>query len=221
MEIRDVIKGRRSIRKYKPDEIPENVIREIIEDARWAPSGGNTQPWELYVATGESLRKFKEANQRNFLEGVPAASDIAMQQDWPEVMKNRYQALAKSTLASQNIDRKDRQARQQYNADMFSLFEAPGLILFCLDKALSEEYAMLSIGMLLQTVCLLAHNRGLGTCILAASILYPHLARKILSVPESKNVIIGISIGYPDWEAPVNNFKRERAELDEFVSWLK
>ena len=221
MEIRKVIKGRRSIRKYKPDEIPENIIREIIEDARWSPSGGNTQPWELYVATGESLRKFKEANQRNLLEGVPLTPDIAMQQDWPEVMKMRYQAVAKNTLTSQNIDRKDREARQKYNADMFALFDAPCLILFCLDKALSVGYAMLDIGMILQTVCSLAYDRGLGTCILAASILYPQLAREILSVPESKNVIIGIALGYPDWSAPVNNFKRERAELDEFVFWLK
>jgi nitroreductase len=221
MEIREVIKGRRSIRKYKPDEVPENLIREIIEDARWAPSGGNTQPWELYVATGESLRKFKEANRRNLLEGVPPTPDIAMQQDWPEVMKMRYQALARNTLTSQNIDRKDQEARRKYNADMFALFDGPGLILFCLDKALSLEYAMLDIGMILQTVCSLAYDRGLGTCILAASILYPQLAREILSVPGSKNVVIGIALGYPDWEAPVNNFKRERAELDEFVFWVK
>jgi nitroreductase len=221
MEIRKVIKGRRSIRKYKPDEVPENLIREIIEDARWAPSGGNTQPWELYVATGESLRKFKEANRRNLLEGVPPTPDIAMQQDWPEVMKMRYQALARNTLTSQNIDRKDQEARRKYNADMFALFDGPGLILFCLDKALSLEYAMLDIGMILQTVCSLAYDRGLGTCILAASILYPQLAREILSVPGSKNVVIGIALGYPDWEAPVNNFKRERAELDEFVFWVK
>ena len=221
MEIREVVKGRRSIRKYKPDKVSENIIREIIEDARWAPSGGNTQPWELNVVTGESLRKFKEANRRNFLEGVPAIPDLARQQIWPEVMKNRYQTLAKNTLTSQNIDRKDREARRQYNADMFALFDAPCLILFCLDKALSLEYAMLDLGMILQTVCSLAYDRGLGTCILAASILYPHLAREILSVPESKNVIIGIALGYPDWEAPVNNFKRERAELNEFVFWLK
>ncbi len=221
MEIREVIKGRRSIRKYKADEVSEKIIREIIEDARWAPSGGNTQPWELYVATGESLRKFKEANQRNLLEGVPLTPDIAMQQDWPEVMKRRYQAVTKNTLTSQNIDRKDKEARRRFNAEMFAIFDAPGLILFCLDKALSVGYAMLDIGMILQTVCSLAYDRGLGTCILAASILYPQVAREILFVPESKNVIIGIAIGYPDWEAPVNNFKRERAELDEFVFWLK
>ncbi len=221
MEIREVIKGRRSIRKYKADEISEGVIREIIEDARWAPSGGNTQPWELYVVTGESLKKFKEANRRNFLEGVPATPDLTRQEVWPEVMKNRYQALAKNTLTAQNIDRKDKEARRRYNADMFALFNAPGLILFCLDKALSLEYAMLDLGMILQTVCSLAYDRGLGTCILAASILYPQLAREILSVPESKNVIIGIALGYPDWEAPVNNFKRERAALDEFVFWVR
>ena len=221
MEIREAVKGRRSIRKYKTDEIPENIIREIIEDARWAPSGGNTQPWELYVVTGEALRKFKEANRRNFLEGVVMTPDISMQQVWPEVMKNRYQALAKNTLDSQNIDRKDKEARRHYNADMFALFNAPALILFCLDKALSLEYAMLDIGMILQTVCSLAYDRGLGTCILAASILYPQLAREILSVPESKKVIIGIALGYPDRESPLNNFKRERAELDEFVSWVK
>jgi nitroreductase len=221
MELRIAVKGRRSVRKFKPDEVPENIIREIIEDARWAPSGGNTQPWELHVAVGESLKRFKEANRRNFLEGVPANPDVATQQVYPDAMRDRYQALAKQTFGSQGITREDRQARWQYNAGMFAILDAPCLILFCLDEALSLEYTMLDIGMLLQTVCLLAYERGLGTCILGVSVRYPDLVRQILSVPENKNIVIGVALGYPDGDASINNFQRERAELAEFVFWSK
>jgi nitroreductase len=93
--------------------------------------------------------------------------------------------------------------------------------LFCVDRGIPREYAMLDTGAITQTVCLLAHARGLGSCILAASVRYPALIREIIPIPETKAVIIGVAVGYPDGEAPVNQFTRERANPDEFTLWCK
>jgi nitroreductase len=79
---------------------------------------------------------------------------------------------------------------------------------------------MLDVGLILQTFCLMAHDKGLGTCIMAASVMYPEIARQVLSIPESKRLVMGAALGWPDTEASVNSFKRNRGDLEEFVRWV-
>jgi nitroreductase len=220
MDIETAVRQRRSIRMFKPEPIAKEVIRQILEDARWSPSWGNTQPWELYVVTGEALERFKKANRDKCLGGEPHISEITMPEVWPEIMKKRYVDVGKSVLTSLSIAREDAAARNQYYGEMFNLFGAPCMILVCLGKSLKIEYAMLDVGLMMQTICLLAHAKGLGTCMLAASVRYPHLLREILPIPEHRVVVIGTAMGYPDWDSPVNNFERKRARLEEFVTWL-
>jgi nitroreductase len=223
MDVTTTIKERRSIRCFKPDEVPQNIIREIIEVARWAPSWGNAQTCEFYVVTGETLKKFKNANCQRNIDGVPFSTEIQIPgrpDVWPESMKKRYMDLGKSVLTSLSIAREDTEARNKYYTNMFNLFGAPCLILTCLDRSLSLEYAMLDVGLISQTICLLAHERGLGTCMLAASIGYPKLLRELLPIPENKIIVIGTTLGYPNWNSPVNHFERERATIDELVTWV-
>jgi nitroreductase len=94
------------------------------------------------------------------------------------------------------------------------------VVIFALDKTLLLEYAMLDLGLILQTFCLLAHDRGLGTCILAASVTYPEIAREVFSIPENKRLVMGAALGWPNTEAPVNLFERDRAPLEECVKWV-
>lgn len=143
-----------------------------------------------------------------------------MPEVWPEHLKKRYVEVGKSVLTSLAIAREDVHARNQYYGDMFNLFDAPCMIFVCLGKSLKIEYAMLDVGLIMQNICLLAHDKGLGTCMLAASVRYPRLLRETLPIPEDRVVVIGTAMGYPDWESPVNNFERKRAELDEFVTWV-
>ena len=220
MDTRTAVRERRSIRKFKPDEVPEKIVREILEDACWAPSWGNTQPWGIYVVTGEVLERFREANCQKLLEGVSPSPEIKMPQTWPAVLKKRYTEVGKNVLTSLAIAREDHQGRLQYTADMYSFFHAPCLILSCIDESLLFEYAMLDVGLILQTICLLAHDRGLGTCILAASVRYPDVLRESLKIPENKSLVIGVTLGYPDGDSPVNHFARERATLDDLVTWV-
>jgi len=221
MELTAAIKGRRSIRKFKPQDVPKNLITEILETARWSPSWGNTQPWDLYVLTGKILAKFKEMNLKQTLAGAEIASDVPMLTQWPDAMKARYGQLGKIVLSAQGIKREDKDARDKYYQNMVSVFDAPCLILACISRDNLVEYQMLDIGIIAQTICLAAHDKGLGTCLLAAAARYPAEIRKIAAIPDDKKIVVGIAVGYPDLSFPLNNFERERARLDEFVHWME
>ncbi|NLA40366.1 MAG: hypothetical protein GX874_02995 [Smithella sp.] len=220
MELTAAIRGRRSIRKFEPRDIPKEIITDILETARWSPSWGNTQPWFLYVLTGKTLQKFKEMNLLQSMAGAPIASDVPMLEKWPDAMKARYSQTGKVVLSAQGIARDDKAGREKYYAGMVSAFDAPCLILACISRDNLVEYQMLDIGLIAQSICLTAHDRGLGTCLLAAAARFPAEIRKIAAVPDDKKIIVGIAMGYPDQSFPLNQFERERATLDEFVFWM-
>ena len=220
MELVNAIKGRRSIRKFQSQDVPKSVIKEILDTARWSPSWGNTQPWFLHVLTGQTLKKFKEMNLNQTLTGAPISPDVPMLEKWPDVMKARYGQLGKVVLSAQGIARDDKAGREKYYANMISVFDAPCLILACISRDNLVEYQMLDIGLIAQSICLIAHDKGLGTCLLAAAARFPAKIRKIAAIPDNQKIVVGISLGYPDPASPLNTFERERAGLDEFVRWM-
>ena len=221
MELQDAVRNRRSIRSFLSKPVPEAMIQELIAQSRWAPSWGNTQPWEIIIATGAPLEKFKKENQEAILLKKPSHPDIPMPQEWPDLLKKRYKDLGKRVFQSLSIDRNDTEKRRRHFGRMFYLFDAPALILITIDKDLSIEYAMLDMGLFLQTFCLLAFDRGLGTCIMAAAVMYPEIAHRILSIPEKKRLAAGIALGWPNPDAPVNRFERERGDVDAFLCWVR
>jgi len=221
MDIVAAVKERRSIRKFRKEPVPEALIRDILEQARWSPSWGNTQSWEFYVITGEPLEAVKEANRRKIIEGVAPSPDIPMPLEWPDRMKARYMGVGKSVLTALDVARDDKESRSRYNADMFHLFDAPCLIIAVQDKSVSSRYALLDIGLILQTFCLLAHGKGLATCIMACAIAFPEVLRSIAKIPEDRTIVMGVVAGYPDEDAAINRFERQRASVDDFVSWVK
>lgn len=221
MEVAAAIKGRRSIRKFKSQDVPKNVITEILDTARWSPSWGNTQPWSLYVLTGKTLARFKEMNLQQTLAGAPIASDVPMLEKWPDAMKARYGELGKVVLSAQGIKREDKAGRDKYYQDMVIGFDAPCMILACISRDNLVEYQMLDIGLIAQSICLAAHDKGLGTCLLAAAARYSAEIRKIAAIPGDRKIVVGIALGYPDPSFPLNTFDRQRAGLDEIVHWME
>lgn len=221
MELTTAVKERRSIRKFKPVDVPQNLIAEILDTARWSPSWGNTQPWEFYVLTGESLAQFKEMNLKKQAGGEVPSPDVRMPQHWPPVLKTRYEETVGNMLTAQGIKREDKAARNKYYQEMGSLFGAPCLILACIPQESAVEYALLDIGLITQTICLLAHDKGLGTCIMASAILYPAAIKEIASIPNDKKIVAGIALGYSDPAFSLNVIDRKRAEVSEFVHWVK
>jgi nitroreductase len=220
MELEAAVRGRRSIRKFTERKVPGFLIDEILDAARWAPSWGNTQPWEFTVLTGAPLAAFKEANERMFSEGLAATPDVPMPEAWPSPLKNRYGELGKTMLELMGIDRADKEARNLLYARMAGLFGASCLIVATIPRGVLVEYALLDVGLVVQTICLLAHARGLGTCIMAAAVRYPDVLRKVASIPDDRRIVAGIALGYPDPDDPLNRFERTRAEAREVVRWV-
>jgi nitroreductase len=221
MELVTAIRERRSVRKFKAQDVPKNIITEIMEEARWSPSWGNTQPWDFYVLTGDALAKFKEMNLRKTLAAEAISSDVPMLEKWPDAMKIRYADLGKLVLSAQGIKREDKASRDKYYQEMVSFFDAPCLILACISRDNLVEYQMLDIGLIAQTICLVAHDKRLGTCMLAAAARYPAEIRRIAAIPDDRKIVLGIALGYPDSSFPINNFARDRAKLDEIVHWVE
>ena len=220
MDIHESVRNRRSIRKFLDKPVPQKTLQELVSNALWSPSWGNTQPWEFILATGEPLERFKKANRSALLSGKKPTPEIPMPSAWPNVMKARYVHIGRSVLDAQSIDRKDMDGRLKYYGDMFSLFGAQALLLLMLDKNLLIEYAMLDIGLFLQTFMLLTHARGLGSIALAASVNYPGILRDHFPIPIDRRIVMGVAVGWPDPNAPVNQFQRKRAAFDDCGIWI-
>jgi nitroreductase len=143
-----------------------------------------------------------------------------MPDKWPDQMKSRYKELGKTLYASLSIKKDDVEKQTAYLTNLFTLFNAPALILLTVDQSISLEYAMLDCGLFLQNFCLLAHNQGLGTCIMAASVSYPEIIRNLIKLGKDKKIVIGAALGWPDWDSPINQFQRTREDLDKFLNWI-
>jgi nitroreductase len=210
MELNESILGRRSIRLFLPDPVPHETITKLVEVARWAPSWGNTQPWEIIVADGTKAQELGEAFTAEAKKGQPPRPDVPMPLDFPEPHKIRYKDLGKALFTAMGIQRHDSEARRQHYLNMYKFFGAPACIYLTIDGELNVPYACLDIGSIGTTICYLALQEGLGTIFLAASMHYPDIVRKVLSVPESKKVVIGIAVGKPHPTAPASVFRSDR-----------
>ncbi|HMK36051.1 MAG TPA: nitroreductase [Desulfomonilaceae bacterium] len=214
MQFDEVIHGRRSIRAFLPDAVPREKISKIVDLARWAPSWGNTQPWELVVADGEKAKQLAELFEEEGRKGVPPRSDIQMPGEFPDVLKKRYMGLGKALLAFMGVDRDDKEARVRHYLNMYKFFGAPAVVYFVIDGRLNVPYACLDIGSIATTLCYAAVQEGLGTIYLAASMHFPDVVRKVLAIPDDKKVVIGVALGYPHPDAPASLFRSDRDPVD-------
>lgn len=221
MDVIEAIKKRKSIRAYRPDAVPEEVIREVLEAAIRAPSAMNTQPWEFVVIKGEPLRKIKEECSRRFRAGeVPEPEHQVVGWGNDSVYRSRQVELAKQIFHIMNIPREDKAKRSAWTERGFRYFDSPAVIIITVDRALTESSPLLDLGAVMQTICLAAMHYGLGTCIHDQGVMYPDVVRRHAGVPGSKRLIIAVSIGYPDDENIVNSITTAREPLDKITRWV-
>ncbi len=225
VDIIEAIRTRRSIRAFKSDPIPKKVLEELLDVCRWAPSGGNTQPWHFAVLGGKVLSEVTtrlEEKVKTSWDGntfINTNPDLLRTGPYPEFLMPRQQSLRALTDSvryppgTENLEAKKLENR----AKSLRFFDAPNAIIIYADD--SSPTAIEAIGILSQTICLAALAHGLGTCIMGIPILWPEIFRELLSIPEGKPIVISIAIGYPDFEAPINTFPRPREPLDNLVEW--
>ncbi len=218
MDIVEAIRSRKSIRSFKPDPIPKEMLREILDIARRAPSAMNTQPWEITVVTGEVLDNIKKGNIEMLAAGVTPNPDLPFKP--PEgIYRQRQVDLAIQIFGLMGIAREDKEKRAEWMQRGFRYFDAPAAIILSMDKAVDKLESHLDIGAIIQTICLAALNYGLGTCIEDQGTWFPEVLRKSTPIPESNEILISIAIGYPDWDFPANKLETKREPLENFVTW--
>ena len=220
MDVEEAIKTRKSIRAFKPDPIPKAVLREILEIASRAPSAMNTQPWEFIVLTGHALEDVRRANVEMLNSGTPPQPEHLVV-GWPSdsEYRKRQVDLAKQLFKLMDIPREDKEKRAQWMERGFRYFDAPAAIIILTDRSLSDAGPLIDIGAVIQSICLAALNRGIGTCIEDQGTMYPQVLRKSAGIPDSKRIIMAIAIGYPDWDFPANKVNTAREPVENIATW--
>lgn len=221
MEFETLVHSRRSVRGYKPDPVPREVLEEIIDVAKGAPSSMNTQPWHLHILTGEPLDRVRKENTENMLAGVPPKRDFATHGAYEGIHRQRQVEVAVQLFEAMGIARDDKEMRQDWVMRGFRQFDAPVSIVLTYDKVLEPaSIAQFDLGALSYGICLAAWDRGLGTVINSQGIMQSDVVRKHAGIPDDENIMTCIAMGYPNDDFSANSVKSRRAGISDIASFI-
>ena len=225
MDIVEAIQQRKSIRAFRPDPVPKEILKEILDVALRAPSWANTQPWEFAIVTGKQLEEVKQAFVEKGTAAEQDSPDIPRPREFPQIYDTRRRILGRKVLELKGIQREDKEKRGWWLLQGLRLFEAPCAIYIHIDRSLYFQGDGLNIwpifdcGLVAENIMLLATKHGLGTIAQIQAVVYPDVLRKVLEIPDSKLIVLGIAVGYPDRDDPVNQLRSEREPLDTVSTW--
>ena len=221
MNFETLVRTRRSVRGYKKDPVPKEIIQEIIDVAKGAPSSMNTQPWTLYVVTGEPLDKIRQGNTERMLAGVKPQRDFPTKEAYEGIHRERQVEIAKQLFAAMGIARDDKEMRQDWVMRGFRQFDAPVSIVLTYDKILEPAaIGQFDLGAISYGICLAAWERGLGTVINGQGVMQTPVVREHAGIPDSQAILTCIAMGYPDDDFSANQVKSHRADEEDFVHFV-
>ena len=219
MDIIEAITSRWSCRAFLDKPVSPDDIRKILDTARWAPSGTNTQPWQVAVVTGKTKQKITDALIQARQDKLPEHPDYGYYPaQWREPYKSRRKTTGLALYGALGIKKDDPGGRMKAWNNNYHFFGAPAGLLFFIDEDLNKG-SWLDMGMFMQNTMLAARGLGLATCPQFSLAEYPDIVRDILAIADGKLLVAGMSLGYPDTQHPVNNYRLEREPVDSFTGW--
>lgn len=221
MQYDEVINGRRSIRGYKPDAVPQALIKEVIALAMRAPSSLNTQPWNFYVVTGEPLDRIRAGNVERTLGGVPDSREFRSHGAYDGAHRERQIGVAKQLFGAMGIERHDKEARQDWVLRGFRQFDAPVSIVVTYDRSIhGGDIAPFDCGAVTNALVNAAWSRGLGSVINSQGIMQSPVVREHAGIPDDQVIMICVAMGYPEDSFPANSVVSERKTLDDAANFV-
>ncbi|RZO73792.1 MAG: nitroreductase [Halieaceae bacterium] len=211
-----IVSCRRSIRDFKPDSVPQDIISSVFGGAQRAPSNCNTQPWFVHVVTGETLEQLKAELPAKFAAGE-IALDFPYDGQYEGVYRDRQYASATALYDSLGIAREQKAERNAWFMRNFSFFDAPAVAFFTLPTGFGLREAC-DLGMFAQTVMLGLTAYGLGSCPQTSLAFLANVIRPTLGLGNHEQLMFGMSFGYPT-EAAVNEVRTDRAALEDVVTF--
>jgi nitroreductase len=217
VDIEQAVEQRRSVRQFLPDPVSDEVISNLLTRASWAPSGGNLQPWRIYVVNGESMVRL-----RAHLDSAPPLEepeyDVYPAKLWEPYRTNRFR-LGEAMYAAIGIPREDKPARLRQFARNDVFFDAPAALFCFVDRNMGPPQWS-DLGMFLQTFMLLAVGAGLGTCAQEYWAVRHQAISSFVGAPESEMLFCGMSLGVPDNNSAINTFPRHRMPLEQWARFV-
>lgn len=216
MEVSEAVRRRKSVRHFTDETVADADLRELLELAARSPSGGNVQPWRIYVLNGDSMARFRE-----FIVDQPVEAgeyDIYPPNLWEPYRTNRF-ALGEQMYATIGIGRDDKEGRLAQFAHNGDFFGAPAGLFCFIDRQMGPPQWS-DLGMLLQTFMLLAQERGIDTCAQEYWSVRHSAVREFVGAGDEEMLFCGMAIGRADWDHPINTLESERMPLDQWASFL-
>ena len=217
MKVSEAVLSRRSIRAFTSKPIKNEAIKDLLALAARSPSGGNLQPWKVYVVNNESMEKFIRF-QVNWDQPEIPGYEI-----YPSALKEPYRTsryqLGEAMYELLGIPRDDKEARLKQVMRNFEFFGAPAAIFCFIDKQMGLPQWS-DLGMFLQTFMLLAQEAGIDTCAQEAWAMKNDSVSKFVGASDDDVLFCGVALGYEDQDAAINRLSSERRPFDQWVKFL-
>jgi nitroreductase len=213
MDILEAIQTRHCVRDFEARPVPKDVVMNILAAANRSPSGGNGQPWEVFVAAGATL----EGIRRAYLDCAQRApAGPPPRPAMPPAMMERFAAIRAERMKRLGLDPAD-PASAKFFADMSArLFGAPMVAIICQDKAVTGQ---LDLGLYIQTICLAAMHFGVDALIATQLVSQPDILRPALDIPENLAIVTGVGLGYAKPNSLINTYRSPRRPIEEVVRY--
>lgn len=219
MDLKTALMERKSTRAFLDKSVSNDTINQIIEQSKTAPSGVNTQPWQVAVLQGESKQNFCNKLEGAFREGKKGSMDYKYYPvEWADDYKQRRKECGLLLYSTLEINREDKKKQLDQWALNYHAFNAPVVLLFFIDKTM-EKGSYMDYGMFIQSIMLSAVEHGLATCPQAALGEYPDIVRQEFPEYKDKLVLCGLALGYEDKDHIVNSYRTPRENLSRFVNF--
>ena len=216
MDLIEGIETRRSIRAFTDTPIPEETLNKILKAAANSPSFTNTQPWEVAVVCGKKKEDLSRMLYELASKKAETRPDLSMPKGWPPEHETRSRDHGKRRLAALGVERDDEAEREKLNLMNFEFYGGHCALLLFIDGSLNE-WSVFDMGLFAQNIILAAHSFGVESCLQASVTRYAPEIKRFLGLPESKKLVICISLGYPDNEAKLNTYRAIKQKPEEFT----
>ncbi|CAA0093423.1 Nitroreductase NfnB [Zhongshania aliphaticivorans] len=219
MSVRQLLTSRSSTRGFLDKPVADEVLHQIFSDAQQSPSNCNTQPWKTHVISGEKKDALSALLVTEVMSGKPPSPDFDWTVSYQGDHRERQFGSASALYGALGIERQDKQARGAAMIKNWQFFGAPHAVFFTMEKYLNIMGAV-DLGIYAQSLALLLAEQGIGCCMQGALGQFPAPVREFLSLSDSEGVLFGMSFGYPDPDAAINQAKTDRVSLDTAVNFV-
>jgi nitroreductase len=217
MDVTEAVQRRMSARAFLDTPVDDATIAELLELAARAPSGGNVQPWRIYVIGADTMPEFLEFLADRQMEAP--GYEIYPAGLWEPYRTNRFE-LGEQMYEALGIPREDKAGRFGHLARNFRFFDAPVGVFCFIDRRMGPPQWS-DLGMFLQTFMLLCTERGLDTCPQEAWATMSQAVAEFVGAPDDEMLFCGVAVGHADPDAPVNTVRSERMPLEEWATFVR